>query len=74
MYKEERRKRKLDILMVKIKCTPKEVSLPNQPEMPNNNISPFPLYSFFSLLSSIRELKEWKKRGGEGWRKKEPTR
>ena len=43
-------KKILDVLMVKIKLAPKELNPPNQQELSNSNIAPFPLYSFSSPI------------------------
>ena len=71
--------------MVRIKLSPRiSIALTNRKQF-NSNTAPFKhltllrgLFPFlaiiFSLLSSVRGLKGWTERGGEGWKKEEPTK
>jgi hypothetical protein len=54
--------------MVKIKFIPRNLMALISRKWSNDNIAPFLLY-IFSLLSSVRGLKEWKKGDREGGRK-----
>ena len=58
--------KKLDILMLNIKLVPRNTMPLIAESSLNDNVTPCIL---FSLLSSVRGLKAWKKRGGEGQKK-----
>jgi hypothetical protein len=59
--------------MVKIKLVPRNSMPLISRKSSINNLTPFLLCPFFSPIN-CQGVKGWKKRGGEGWKKKEPIK